>query len=89
MKGQVMNEEFESEQYEQDWDRDCPECHMPVFNGYEEEDPWDGWYMPGYPTEMDYLNSEEANDYLHEDEWREQDEWEDDLYHDYDVGEWD
>jgi hypothetical protein len=31
-----------------------------------DEDPFADWFMPGYVTEMDYLNAQEADDYRHE-----------------------
>jgi len=33
---------------------------------YEYEDPFAEWFMPGYVTEMDYLNAQEADDYRDE-----------------------
>lgn len=34
--------------------------------GLEYTDPFADWFMPGYPTEMDYLNAQEADDYRDE-----------------------
>lgn len=29
-------------------------------------DPFEDWFMPGYQTEMDYMNAQEADDYRNE-----------------------
>jgi len=33
---------------------------------YEYEDPFADWFAPGYPTEMDMMNANEADDYRNE-----------------------
>lgn len=48
-------------------DRDLEaELRADAREGLEYVDPFADWFMPGYVTEMDYLNAQEADDYRNE-----------------------
>lgn len=47
-------------------DEEMAELRAEAREGTEYVDPFEDWFMPGYVTEMDYMNAMEADDYRNE-----------------------